>query len=74
MKITVITVYDNIPMAQVKKWADHTFNMSWANKLFPPEQLKDMKADFMKGEDVVAQSKDPADSGMTVTTKWKLEL
>ena len=72
MEILVITRYENIPEADVKRWANSVFDSTWAANEFPEEQLREMKKDFLRGEEIGARTADPNGSGMSVITKWKL--
>lgn len=70
MKILVVTMYDGVSDIDVSEWADQVFKGTLAVQ-FGPEQMAEMKKDFLSEVDVVAQSKSP-DGKMIATTRWKL--
>lgn len=70
MKILVVTVYDGVTNEDLQVWADRVFAETVATQ-FTPEQLSEMKKDFLDGKDVLAQSKSP-DKKQTAMTRWRL--
>lgn len=70
MKILVVTMYDGVGDEELRSWTDQVFKGTLAVQ-FGPEQLEEMKKDFLSEVDVVAQSKSP-NGKMTATTRWKL--
>lgn len=71
MKISVVTLYEGITNEDVQDFADRVFDTTWAKDAFSPESWAEMKSDFLKGEDVVAQSTS-ADEKKKVATRWRL--
>ena len=72
MKILVVTLYEGITNADVEQWADRVFENTVASGTFTAEQLAEMKADFLKGNEVYAQTKSPCGK-QVAATKWRLD-
>ncbi len=67
MTIYVKTEYKNIPLSNVRAWADRVFDGSAAGKAMAKKDLEELKRKFVAGETVQATTCDPH-SGMSATT------
>lgn len=72
MKITVTTVYENIPESQASWWTERVFNSAAVVRDLGPGKAMQLKRDFAGGKEVSASSGDPRGTGRATTT-WKLE-
>lgn len=72
MKITVVTVYENLPASQVSWWTERVFGTAGVVRELGPGKVMQMKREFMEGREVSASSGDPRGTGRATTT-WRLE-
>lgn len=68
MKITVTTVYENVPASQVSWWTERVFSMNAVVREQAPGKVMQLKKEFIAGQEIKMSTSDPRGTGRATTT------
>ncbi|MDH4163296.1 MAG: hypothetical protein OEW15_11505 [Nitrospirota bacterium] len=68
MKITVTTVYEDVPASQLSWWVERIFSHNAVVREQPPGKVMQLKTDFTAGREVKMSTRDPKGTGRATTT------